>query len=142
MIAEKVFNGDKLSQEEIDKLNKVYRFICQNESADKFEIANLIGSTSERVGRDYASAIKQRVPIISHSGFKGFKVARTCEDVKDNERTIFEVLSRCEAMLCGIMKNFEFEKKNGIEFAKQEQAVKDFLDAMKEPKIAQFKIRE
>lgn len=104
----------------------------------KEEIAETVGLSGEREARAYVSALKKKFPVISHNGYKGFRIARTSADVPDNERTFFEVLSRVEEMLYGILPNLDFEKKNGISYAPLEKAITAFLQALDEPKNAQL----
>lgn len=133
---------DELNETEKKRLNRAYAFIYKyatpQQGVDKEKVAAVLGLKGERTGRDYVSALKKRCPVISHNAFKGFRIAKTAEDVPDNERTIFEVLSRCEEMLYGIIPNFEFERKQKIEYSDLELAVHKFLGALEQPKIAQM----
>jgi len=140
--AEKVLSG-KYSKIEKERLNKAYKLLykaTKQNPVTKYQVAREIGLNGERIGRDYANAVAVLVPVISNSQESGFRVAKTQEDEPDNLIKIFEILSRCEEMLYKVLPNFEFEKQCGVEFKVQENAVKNFLDAMKEKKIAQFKI--
>lgn len=45
-------------------------------------------------------------------------------------------------MLYGILPNIEFERKNGVSYAPLEKAINAFLQALEEPKTAQFIINQ
>lgn len=142
--AKDVISGD-ISSLEKERLNKVYTYVRDNAThefgVDKEVISNIIGLKGERVGRDYISALKKRKAVISHNGYKGFRLAKNELDIQDNERTMFEVMSRCEEMLYGVLQNLEFERKYNIKFEKIEKAINSFLYEMEQPKIAEMVIR-
>ena len=142
--AKDVISGN-ISSLEKERINTIYKYIKDNATSevgvDKQKVSEVLGLKGERVGRDYVSALKKVKPIISHNGYKGFRLAQDDKDITDNERTIFEVTSRCEEMLYGVLKNLEFEKSHNVEFAEVEKSIKNFLHAMAQPKIARMIIR-
>lgn len=129
---------DEATRQRLKKAARLLKTGTPNKGVQKEEIAEIVGLSGEREARAYVSALKKRFPIISHNGYKGFRIAKTSDDVPDNERTFFEVLSRVEEMLYGILPNLDFEKKNGISYAPLEKAITAFLQALDEPKNAQL----
>lgn len=129
---------DEATRQRLKKAAKLLKTGTPHKGVQKEEIAEIVGLSGEREARAYVSALKKRFPIISHNGYKGFRIAKTSDDVPDNERTFFEVLSRVEEMLYGILPNLDFEKKNGISYAPLEKAITAFLQALDEPKNAQL----
>lgn len=98
-------------------------------------------NTNERSARDYISSIGYVYPVISNAGEKGYRLALTKEDVMDNEKKIWDRLSRIEEMLYTILPNFKFEHQNNIKFERLEKAITEFLHALHEPKIAQYFVK-
>lgn len=129
---------DEATRQRLKKAARLLKTGTPNKGVQKEEIAETVGLSGEREARAYVSALKKRFPIISHNGYKGFRIAKTSDDIPDNERTFFEVLSRVEEMLYGILPNLDFEKKNGISYAPLEKAITAFLQALDEPKNAQL----
>lgn len=129
---------DEATRQRLKKAARLLKTGTPHKGVQKEEIAEIVGLSGEREARAYVSALKKRFPIISHNGYKGFRIAKTSDDVPDNERTFFEVLSRVEEMLYGILPNLDFEKKNGISYAPLEKAITAFLQALDEPKNAQL----
>lgn len=129
---------DEATRQRLIKAAKLLQTGTPHKGVLKEEIAEKVGLSGEREARAYVSALKKKFPVISHNGYKGFRIARTSADVPDNERTFFEVLSRVEEMLYGILPNLDFEKKNGISYAPLEKAITAFLQALDEPKNAQL----
>lgn len=129
---------DEATRQRLKKAARLLKTGTPHKGVQKEEIAEIVGLSGEREARAYVSALKKRFPIISHNGYKGFRIAKTSDDIPDNERTFFEVLSRVEEMLYGILPNLDFEKKNGISYAPLEKAITAFLQALDEPKNAQL----
>ena len=129
---------DEATRQRLKKAARLLKTGTPNKGVQKEEIAETVGLSGEREARAYVSALKKKFPVISHNGYKGFRIAQTSDDVPDNERTFFEVLSRVEEMLYGILPNLDFEKKNGISYAPLEKAINVFLQALDGPKNAQL----
>ena len=129
---------DEATRQRLIKAARLLQTGTPGKGIQKEEIAEVIGLSGEREARAYVSALKKKFPIISHNGYKGFRIAKTSDDVPDNERTFFEVLSRVEEMLYGILPNLAFEQKNGISYAPLEKSINAFLKALDEPKNAQL----
>lgn len=131
---------DEATRQRLIKAARLLQTGTPGKGIQKEEIAEAIGVSGEREARAYVSALKKKLPVISHNGYKGFRIARTAADVADNERTFLEVLSRVEEMLYGILPNLAFEQKNGVFYAPLEKSINAFLRALEEPKTAQLKI--
>lgn len=131
---------DEATRQRLIKAARLLQTGTPHKGIQKEEIAEAIGLSGEREARAYVSALKKKLPVISHNGYKGFRIARTAADVADNERTFLEVLSRVEEMLYGILPNLAFEQKNGVSYAPLEKSINAFLRALEEPKTAQLKI--
>nr|DAH66719.1 MAG TPA: Rrf2 family protein [Bacteriophage sp.] len=131
---------DEATRQRLIKAARLLQTGTPGKGIQKEEIAEAIGVSGEREARAYVSALKKKLPVISHNGYKGFRIARTAADVADNERTFLEVLSRVEEMLYGILPNLAFEQKNGVSYAPLEKSINAFLRALEEPKTAQLKI--
>lgn len=131
---------DEATRQRLIKAARLLQTGTPSKGIQKEEIAEAIGVSGEREARAYVSALKKKLPVISHNGYKGFRIARTAADVADNERTFLEVLSRVEEMLYGILPNLAFEQKNGVSYAPLEKSINAFLRALGEPKTAQLKI--
>lgn len=98
-------------------------------------------NTSERQARDIISSIGYIYPVISNAGEKGYKLALTKEDIPNNERKIWDRLSRIQEMLYTVLPNFEFEHKHNIKFERLEKAITEFISALEEPKVAQYFVK-
>lgn len=123
------------TEEQKQNLNRVAKLLKQGTTKeDVMELLN----TNERTARDYISSIGYMYPIISSAGEKGYRFALTPEDVPDNEKKIWDRLSRIEEMLYTILPNIEFEHKNNIKFERLEKSITEFISALHEPKIAQY----
>lgn len=131
---------DEATRQRLIKAARLLQTGTPGKGIQKEEIAEAIGVSGEREARAYVSALKKKLPVISHNGYKGFRIARTAADVADNERTFLEVLSRVEEMLYGILPNLAFEQKNGVSYAPLEKSINAFLRALEESKTAQLKI--
>ena len=57
---------------------------------------SFLGISNERSVRDVIALLATKKPIISHSGGKGYKLARTIDDLAEVERTWAELSSRME----------------------------------------------
>ena len=82
-----------------DKANKLFLYLKDiGRYATKEEIGDFLGIKDERVIRDVISLLATKKPIISHSGFRGYMLAQTKEDLEEVERTWSELSSRCESL--------------------------------------------
>lgn len=82
-----------------DKANKLFIYLKNiGGYVTKEEIGERLGIKDERIIRDIISLLATKKPIISHSGSRGYKLARTKEDLEEVERTWAELSSRCESL--------------------------------------------
>lgn len=82
-----------------EKANKLFLYLKSiGRYATKEEIGEHLGIKDERVIRDVISLLATKKPIISHSGFRGYMLAQTEEDLEEVERTWSELSSRCESL--------------------------------------------
>ena len=82
-----------------DKANRLFFYLKSiGRYATKEEIGEVLGIKDERVIRDVISLLATKKPIISHSGFRGYMLARTEQDLEEVERTWAELSSRCESL--------------------------------------------
>jgi len=97
----------KLSELQRNRLNAIYCRLS-NGIATKEELMRLIGVNDERVVRDCISIIKKRFPVISLSGKKGYRIAKSIEDLEDAKHMIASEKSRANEVLNGIpaLENF------------------------------------
>ena len=65
--------------------NKLYRFMKNNDVVTKEQMLDCLGwdKTKDRQLRDLISCIAKKVPVISTSDSKGYKIAQTKKDMKD-----------------------------------------------------------
>lgn len=88
-----------LTQNMKDKANACYRlFKTTNGYLTKEEIGEKLGITNERSVRDVISLVATKAPIISTSNFKGYKMAKTKQDLEELEHTWAELSSRIEEL--------------------------------------------
>lgn len=99
----------KMTSEKIAKLNEIYLML--ENGTTKQEIAKRFNFKNERIARDYINYIKNRYPVISHSGKKGYRFATNQQDLEEAHRTISEIESR--------QRELEETKKPLIQFVKK-----------------------
>lgn len=105
-----------MTTERATKLNKMYKLIATRVYT-KQELQNLF-DTSEREVRDMISEIAKKVPVISLSDNKGYRVAKQdFSDIKDTVHQLKDLQSRmailekrCEPLNKYIAKYMEREK--------------------------------
>lgn len=140
MLTAKDIISRNLTDKQRLNINKIYTALYNsNEPLLKSDICKVIGSKSERQARDYVSAIKKLKPIISYNKMKGFKLAKSEQDVPENERSLFEDLSRVNELLYNCLPRLKFESKHNIEYKHLEESINRFLAVLEEPKIGQYK---
>ena len=106
MIYEQIKNKKELSNLSRDRLNKIYARLKQG-NATKEELMKITGA-NERVVRDCISYIKKFYPVISLSSQKGYRIAKSKEDLNDALHMILSETSRANDIMDGIIeiKNF------------------------------------
>ena len=106
MAYEQIKNKKQLTDLQRSRLNKIYsRLYIGN--ATKQELMHLIDA-DERAVRDCISYIKKFYPVISLSNKKGYRIARTKEDIEDVRHMIASETSRANEIIDGTveLKNF------------------------------------
>ena len=80
--------------------NKLYKFMKNNDIVTKEQMLDCLGwdKTKDRQLRDLISCIAKRVPVISTSDSKGYKIAQTKQDLKDVVHQWKELDSRIEEL--------------------------------------------
>ena len=80
--------------------NKLYKFLMHNDVVTKDQMLNHLGwdRKKDRQLRDLLSLIGQRVPLIAVSSDKGYKVAKTKEDLDEVIHSWKELDTRCKAL--------------------------------------------
>lgn len=80
--------------------NKLYKFMKNNDVVTKEQMLDCLGwdKTKDRQLRDLISCIAKRVPVISTSDSKGYKIAQTKQDLKDVVHQWKELDSRIEEL--------------------------------------------
>ena len=81
------------------KANALYEYLLtQDDYVSKEQIGAYLGIKNERSVRDVISLLATKRPIISHSGNKGYKLARHKSDLDEVERCWYELSSRVEEL--------------------------------------------
>lgn len=90
--------------------NKLYKFMMVNGVLTKEQMLEYLGwdSKKDRQLRDLISAIAKKVPVVSTSDSKGYKIAKTKSDLEQVEHQWKELDKRIEEL--------EARKKPLIEF--------------------------
>ena len=80
--------------------NLLYRYLMKNDIVTKEEMFKVLGwdSKKDRQLRDLLSEIGKRVPLISYSSGKGYKIAKNESDLQEVEHAWAELSSRCEEL--------------------------------------------
>ena len=80
--------------------NKLYKFMKENDVVTKEQMLNCLGwdKTKDRQLRDLISCIAKKVPVISTSDSRGYKIAKTENDLKDVIHQWKEIDSRIEEL--------------------------------------------
>lgn len=81
------------------KANALFDYLmAQNDYVTKEQIGAHLGISNERSVRDIISVLATKKPIISHSGNKGYKLAKAKSDLEEVERCWAELSSRREEL--------------------------------------------
>lgn len=81
------------------KANALFDYLMtQSDYVTKEQIGEYLGIKNERQVRDVIALLATKKPIISHSGAKGYKLAKTKEDLQEVERCWAELSSRREEL--------------------------------------------
>lgn len=94
------------------KANILYKFLLtEDDYVSKEQIGRLLGIKSERSVRDVISLLATKKPIISHSGNRGYKLAKSVADFDDVKRVWAELSSRAEELEKRIQPLINFYEK-------------------------------
>ena len=99
--------NQKLTELQRYRLNTIYCSL-NNGIATKEQLMKLIGVKDERVVRDCISIIKKRFPVISLSGEKGYRIAKTKEDLEDAKHMIASETSRANEVIDNLVELKKF----------------------------------
>ena len=93
--------------------NKLYKFLKENDFVTKEEMLAHLGwdKTKDRQLRDLLSLIGQKVPLISVSTDRGYKIAKTKDDLELVEHSWAELSSRIEVLNSRITPLAKFRDK-------------------------------
>lgn len=78
--------------------NKLYKFMMTHDIVTKEQMLAYLGwgKEKDRQLRDLISMIAQKVPVVALSSNRGYKIARTVDDLEAVENTWAELSSRVE----------------------------------------------
>ena len=95
--------------------NKLYRFMKNSDVVTKEQMLECLGwdKTKDRQLRDLISCIAKKVPVISTSDSKGYKIAKTKQDLKDVVHQWKEIDSRIEELEKRKQPLIKFYEENG-----------------------------
>lgn len=94
-------------------VNKLYNFLRKRDYTTKDEMFEFLGwnKTKDRQLRDLLSLIGQKVPLISVSSDRGYKIAKDESDLELVEHTWAELSSRTEILMERIKPLVKFRDK-------------------------------
>ncbi len=104
---EQIKNEKKLTKLQRDRLNKIYQRMNLG-VATKQELMSLINVKDERIVRDCISYIKKFYPVISLSGAKGYRIAKTIDDLEDAKHAINAETGRANDIVDGVVELKKF----------------------------------
>ena len=98
------------------KANTLYSYMKHYGTFTKSEICHILGITNERHAREIISLVGAKQPVISTSNKKGYRLAKTKDDLDDAEHTAAELSSRLEEIYRRLKPIYDFidEYKWGI----------------------------
>ena len=92
--------NDLIAKKPVSEMSPIERRQCREiarmlvqDWQDKYALAEILG-VSERTARDRISTIAKRMPVISTSDSKGYKIARTMADLELAKQAARELGSR------------------------------------------------
>ena len=82
-----------------EKANRLYEYLkTQDDYVTKEQIGRVLGIKNERSVREVISLLATKKPILSKSNSKGYKLAKTVEDLEDLKNVWMEIDSRIEEL--------------------------------------------
>lgn len=95
-----------------EKANKLFLYLkAQDDYVSKAQIGAVLGIENERSVRDVISLLATKVPIISHSKTKGYKIAKSEKDLDEAYLTWRELTSRANEINNRILPLLKFCEK-------------------------------
>ena len=93
--------------------NKLYKFMMLNNIVTKEQMLKHLGwdKSKDRQLRDLLSNIAKKMPVISTSDNRGYKIAKTKEDLEEVEHTWAELSSRIEELQKRIRPLLDFRER-------------------------------
>jgi hypothetical protein len=82
-----------------ERANKLYEYLkTQDDYVTKEQIGVYLGVKDERSVREVISLLATKKPILSNSGNKGYKLAKSKQDLEDLKHSWMELDSRIEEL--------------------------------------------
>lgn len=102
-----------MSENQKENGNKLYRFMKYNDFVTKEQMLDHLGwdKTRDRQLRELISMIAKKVPVISTSDNKGYKIAKDYKDLEMVEHAWAELSSRIEELNKRIEPLMQFRDK-------------------------------
>lgn len=102
-----------MSENQKENGNKLYRFMKNNDFVTKKQMLEHLGwdESKDRQLRDLISAIAKKVPVISTSDNRGYKIAKSEKDLPLVEHCWAELSSRIEELNKRIVPLLQFREK-------------------------------
>ena len=93
--------------------NLLYKYLMQNDVVSKEQMLNVLGwdSKKDRQLRDLLSMIGKKKPLIATSDQKGYKIAKTTDDLEEVRHQYNELMSRIENLRERVIPLSEFYKQ-------------------------------
>ena len=93
--------------------NKLYKFMMLNDIVTKEQMLEHLGwdKNKDRQLRELLSNIAKKMPVISTSDNKGYKIAKTKADLEEVEHTWAELSSRIEELQKRIRPLIDFRER-------------------------------
>lgn len=99
-----------------ERANRLYEYLkTQDDYVTKEQIGIVLGVKDERSVREIISLLATKKPILSNSGNKGYKLAKSKQDLEDLKHSWMELDSRIEELQKRrepLIKFYERECKN------------------------------
>ena len=100
-----------ITELEKQRANELYRYMKAHGTVTKDEICRLFSLSNERTARDLIKLVAVKVPVISTSDAKGYRLAKTEQDLADVEHTAAELSSRMEELERRLAPLYKFRDK-------------------------------
>ena len=104
-------NEKVLTEIERQRANELYRYMKSHGTVTKDEICRLFNLSNERTARDLIKLVAVKVPVISTSDAKGYRLAKTAQDLADVDHTAAELSSRIEELDRRLAPLYKFRDK-------------------------------